>query len=316
MGDLSGPFPGSHAVSEGVLTRKQLRSPLLRRLFQNSYCPAGIPVTHELRCRAAAVVAPKEAVLTGCSAAVIRGLPLVEAHEVVEFVIPEGVQFAAQRGMNIRRTRRGEIDSEPWQGIGLASAERMTLDILTNTRLHRSLPRVVGYLDAILRAGLVDRPALDSLVRSRQINGIVRARRALGLSDPRAESIPESELRVQLVIAGLAPEVQLNVYDEFGTFLGRLDLAFPEFKLAVEYDGEWHGQGDQPVRDQRRRAALEAAGWAFVIVTKDQLYGDPRALVATIQRALLYKSALLESSTRAQKYKSALPWTLGEAGAG
>jgi very-short-patch-repair endonuclease len=279
-------------VSEGALTRQQLRSPLLHRLFQNAYSPVGIPVTHELRCRAAAVVAPKEAVLTGCSAAVVRGLPLVETDHAVEFVIPEEVRFVAQRGMNIRRTRRGEIESEPWQGIRLATPERMTLDLLTNTRLHRSLPRVVGHLDAILRAGLVDIEELTRFVRARHLNGIVRARRALQLADPRAESIPESELRVRLVIAGLAPEVQLNVYDDRGNFLGRLDLAFPHCKLAVEYDGEWHGEGDQPALDLRRRSAFRAAGWEFVVVTKEQLYGDPRAIVATIQAALLRKSGV------------------------
>jgi len=287
MGDLNGPFAGSHAVSEGALTGKQLRSPLFRRLFQNAYCPVGI--THELRCRAAAVIAPKEAVLTGCSAAVVYGLPLVEANDVTEFVLPEKTQFAAQRGMNIRRTRHGDIPSVPWRSIGLATPLRMALDILTNTRLHRSLPRVVGYLDTILRAGLVDSEELTRLVRSSHVNGIARARRALQLSDPRAESIPESELRVRLVMAGLVPEVQLSVHDAHGTFLGRLDLAFSDCKLAVEYDGAWHGEGDQPRLDQRRRSALEADGWEFVIVTRDHLYGDASALVATVQSALLRK---------------------------
>jgi very-short-patch-repair endonuclease len=291
LGDLTGPFAGSHAVSEGALTRKELRSPLLHRLFQNAYSPVNIPVTHELRCRAAAVVAPKGAVLTGCSAAVVRGLPLVGTQAMVEFMVPEETQFEAQRGMNIRRTRRGRIDSEPWHGIGLATPERMTLDILTNVRLHRSFPRIVGYLDAILRAGLVDSCELARLFRSRHVNGIVRARRALSMADPRAESIPESELRVQLVGAGLTPEVQVTVYDDYGVFLGRLDLAFPELKLAVEYDGQWHGEGDQPGLDRRRRAAFEAAGWEFLIVTKDQLYGDPRSVTAAVREALSRRSA-------------------------
>jgi very-short-patch-repair endonuclease len=65
----------------------------------------------------------------------------------------------------------------------------------------------------------------------------------------------------------------------------RLDLAFRERLLAVEYDGEWHAEGDQPERDAERRARLRKAGWEFVIVTKEQLYGDPRGMVCDVREA-------------------------------
>jgi very-short-patch-repair endonuclease len=158
----------------------------------------------------------------------------------------------------------------------------MTMDILTHNKLRRSFPRVVGLLDALLRVKMVDHTELELLVRNRHDHGIRRAREAVALADPRAESIPESELRVLLVQAGFDPELQLVVYQN-GVFLGRLDLAFAEFKLAVEYDGEWHKDGPQPERDARRRAAFRAAGWQFIIVTKDQLYGDPGAIIAAVR---------------------------------
>ena len=44
LDDLNGPFAGSHAVSEGWLTRSQLRSPLFVQLFRNAYVPAGMPM--------------------------------------------------------------------------------------------------------------------------------------------------------------------------------------------------------------------------------------------------------------------------------
>src|SRR5215217_1213959 len=144
---LNGPFLGSHSMSEGVLTKKQLYSPLFRRLFHNVYLPAGIPITHELRCRAAALAAPEQAVLTGVSAAVIHGLDLAKADDPIEFVVPESARLRYQSGMHVRRTKIQEVTSENWKGIRIATPLRMTMDMLTNTKLHKSLPRAVGLLD-------------------------------------------------------------------------------------------------------------------------------------------------------------------------
>jgi very-short-patch-repair endonuclease len=291
VGDINGPFLGSLAVSEGALTRNQLRSPWFRRLYRNVYVPMGYDRTHELRCRAAALVAPPEAVLTGNSAATVHGFDLALDDDPVEFVVPERSRFVCQRGMHIRRTVIRGIDSTPWHDIGLATPLRTTLDILTNTRLRRSLPRTVGLLDALLHGGFVTRVGVEAYLRRRRDHGIVRARRALALCDERAESIPESELRVWLNLAGLKPTPQWEVRTE-GCLLGRLDLAFESEKVAVEYDGEWHREGSQPEFDARRRAAIQAEGWVFVVITKDELYGDPKGTVARVQDAIRRRVAV------------------------
>lgn len=286
LSTISGPFRAAEAISEGWLTRRQLYSPLFRQLFHQVHVPAAIPVTHELRCRAAALIAPPDAVLTGASAAAVHGHVLLQPYDPVEFVVPERARFTSIRGMNIRRTTIRRIDSRPWEGIRLATPLRLTMDLLTNSRLRKSLPATVGLLDALLRAGLVEEDELRSLLHLRHDHGIVRARQALQLADPLAESIPESELRVWLVTSGLEPTPQLLVYDDSGRFLGRLDLAFAEYKLAVEYDGEWHNDPAQTLADERRRAAFRAAGWEFIVVTKSQLGADPRALVAQVKETI------------------------------
>jgi very-short-patch-repair endonuclease len=284
--DFAEPFVGSHAVAEGVVTSRALRSPLFTRLFRNVYVASAVEVTHSVRCQAAALLAPRGAVLSGCSAAAVRGFELVGTHDPVEFVLPESLLFARQAGVHIRRTSRGQIDSEPWGDVRLATPLRLAMDVLTNTKLHRSLPRVVGYLDVLLRSALVDLGELRNYLGPRRDNGMVRAKKAVVLADARSESVPESELRVWLTVAGLKPDVQVEVVAETGVFLGRLDLAFQEQKLAVEYDGEWHLEGSQPRRDELRRAAIEAEGWRFVIVTKADLYGEPKRVVATVRASL------------------------------
>ena len=46
------------------------------------------------------------------------------------------------------------------------------------------------------------------------------------------------------------------------------DLAWPEFKVALEYDGQWHDDRRQFHRDRDRLRWLAAAGWLVVPVTR------------------------------------------------
>ncbi|MGY1661366.1 endonuclease domain-containing protein [Geodermatophilus sp. SYSU D00705] len=88
-----------------------------------------------------------------------------------------------------------------------------------------------------------------------------------------------------LALAGLPAIPQFTVRDADGSFVARVDLAHPEQRVAVEYDGAWHADPTQLVRDRRRLDALVAAGWTVLHVTAADLR-DPEALVARV-RALL-----------------------------
>jgi hypothetical protein len=114
--------------------------------------------------------------------------------------------------------------------------------------------------------------------------GVAKVRRAIELVDPRAESPPESRVRVALVLAGLTPVPQCDVFDG-DEWLGRVDLAFPEAKLAVEYEGAYHFEDGQIVRDDARYARLRAAGWTVIRVSAADLR-DLDGLVARVHAAL------------------------------
>jgi hypothetical protein len=49
-----------------------------------------------------------------------------------------------------------------------------------------------------------------------------------------------------------------------GRWLAQVDLAWPEAKLVVEYEGAYHFQGTQIVEDDDRCARLVAAGWRVI----------------------------------------------------
>lgn len=288
--ELYGPFRGSQAISERIVTPKQLRSPLFVRLFRDVYLPAAMPVTHDLRCRAAALVLPEHAVLTGHSAASIYGLNLASPADPVELVVREGEHFRPHPGMNVRRVFLLPDEHIVRQDIRVATPDRMALDLLFNTKLRKSLGAAVAALDVVLRHGLVDLAALRDLVSERRDHGVVRARHAVALADPRAESVPESLLRVLLTRAGIAVTPQVEVCC-FGRFVGRVDLAVDGSHIAVEYDGQWHDTPEQAHADRVRRTRLDEAGWHVIVVRKAELQENPEGVVRTVLEALRAQNA-------------------------
>jgi very-short-patch-repair endonuclease len=72
---------------------------------------------------------------------------------------------------------------------------------------------------------------------------------------------------------------------EDGEWLGRVALAFPEGKIAVEYEGAYHFEDVQIVRDDVRYAHLRAAGWTVIRVSAADLR-DLDAVVVRVRAAL------------------------------
>lgn len=274
-------FRGSEALSAGDLTRGQLRGPRYRALFRDVYVDARVRITHELRCEAALLTLPADAAITGRSAATIRGSALARPWDPVEVVAPLRRRITWREGVDLRRTGIRRDETEPWNGGRVTTAARLGLDLA----LDRPLPDAVADLDVVLRAGLVSTDELAVLTASRSDRGIVTARQAVGLTDGLAESRPESMVRVHLVLAGLAPVSQFWIEDSSGR-IARTDLAFPEQRLAVEYDGQWRdGQVWALNHDRARLNRVHLAGWDVVFVT-DELLANPAKMVATIEAAL------------------------------
>lgn len=274
-------FVGRDAVREGALTASDLRGPRVRRLFRGVYCPTGVRVSHELRCRAAALTGEGALVLTGRSAAVVRGVELASASDPVDVIALPGCRVNRRPGLNVRRVTIDAGDHEPWENISIARPERMTFDVLSTGPLIGA----VADVDRILRAKVTTEARMWAYLEGRHDHGIVRAREALALADQRAESPPESELRVRMHFAGLHPEPQLAIYAD-GEFVARVDFAFEEERLVVEYDGDWHGQRSALARDRRRQNALRKAGWTIHFVTKDMMV-NPNAVIDEVHGAVL-----------------------------
>ncbi|WP_244298665.1 endonuclease domain-containing protein [Micromonospora cremea] len=148
--------------------------------------------------------------------------------------------------------------------------------------------RAIAIVDALLRQGVTDRDTLaDVAARNADRPGGRRARWLFDLADGGAESPPESHLRVRLVLGGLPrPVVQHPVRLPNGVVL-HPDLAWPEYRVAVEYDGHWHADADQLHRDRQRLNLLVGAGWLVLHVTSRRLHAEFPAVLREVRAALV-----------------------------
>jgi very-short-patch-repair endonuclease len=278
---LPGVFVASHAIGEGFLTRGQLRRQSYRRLVQGVYADPGLPIDHALRCRGVALLIPEGTAIGGHSAAAWHGAPFARAYDPVTVVCPESTRWRGPRGVRVHHTTLRPGDIEVVDGVRVTTALRTAWDVAA----LETLPTAVAALDAMLRAKTIDTVQLSTLTKGAAGRfGVARVRRAIEHVDPRAESAPESWVRVALVLGGLSPEPQYEVYAG-DRFIARVDFAWPEARLAVEYDGEYHFEEDQIPADDERLARLRAVGWRVLRVSAADLR-DLDALVARIRAAL------------------------------
>ena len=92
-------------------------------------------------------------------------------------------------------------------------------------------------------------------------------------------------LRWLLLKAGLPmPDVQKDLHDSDGDFVGRADLFYPGAHLVLEFDGGNHR--DRLVTDNRRQNGLVQAGYRILRFTSADLRGRPEAVVAQVRHAI------------------------------
>ena len=116
--------------------------------------------------------------------------------------------------------------------------------------------------------------------------GCRQVRAAACLADGLAGSPQETRLRLLLHRSPLPRPMAQHVVRHAGRFVARVDFAWPDRKVAVEYEGAWHGESPQQVAaDRRRLNRLREAGWTVVFVTAEDLR-HPQRIVARIAAEL------------------------------
>ncbi len=259
---LHGVFLGSHAVSEGAVTQRQLKSGLYRRLLHNVYADPGLEADHRLHAVAASLVMPPTAVLGGRSAAAWWGAPFASPSDAVVGLVSYGSSWRGPRGVRAHRTTL-----DPGDVVTVDDGTRITGPLRTawDVATLETAPNAVAMLDAMVRTGHLDLAvAAAGLEQSHGRWRASRVERVLPLVDGRSQSPPESWVRVACVRAGLPAPTPQFVVVAGGEFLGVVDLAWQEARVIVEYEGAYHFDGLQIVKDDARYARLVAAGWRVI----------------------------------------------------
>jgi hypothetical protein len=117
--------------------------------------------------------------------------------------------------------------------------------------------------------------------------GVHKVRRALQLARPGVDSPRESRTRLLIVAAGLPePVVQHQVHDASGV-VATVDLAYPDLKIAIEYEGDGHRTDrDQWRTDIRRQRRLEELGWIVIRVTELDLSSGRDDFLGLLRRTV------------------------------
>lgn len=154
-----------------------------------------------------------------------------------------------------------------------------------------SLDDLVAGADALL-AGPRPMASVADLEAEIAVMGDVRGgilRRSLVLARPGVRSPRETHLRLLLVRGGLPePEVNTDIFSSRGDFVAEIDLAFEQWRVAVEYDGRVHATDPrQFARDADRWAAIRDAGWDHVRVLSHHLRDGGQPAIAMVRAALM-----------------------------
>ena len=253
------------------------------RLLRGTSAPGPGPAELPLRAAAAARLLPERAVVADRCLLWLLGVDVLPpGPPVLEVVVPRDVVAPRRRDV---RSRIAHVPAADVVRLGPAAVPclrpvRAVADLVRRL----PLPDAVVVADAAWHAGLCDDHGLrDELVAHASLKGVVQARRVLELADPRAESPPETRLRLGLCGAGLAPVPQHVVLDAHGRFVARVDLALPEQRLAVEHDGRAvHDRAEAFIADRRRQNALVAAGWTVLRFTAADLRRGAAPAVAQV----------------------------------
>lgn len=230
------------------------------------------------------------------------------AAEVWEFPMPS---FADDGKLHITRLtgmspqRRSGVSGHTGQmfagevcvleGLPLTSRERTWLD-LTQQLSVPDLTVIVDYLIRIPRPEYENRATPYATKESLQAvidrhsgkRGIRKARLALELSRIGADSPPETLLRLALADAGLPePLVNTPILDAVGNPHHQPDLSYPEYRVAVEYEGAGHSEPGQVERDISREEQIRKLGWTEIRISRRHMTDGGGAAVGKVRSALI-----------------------------
>lgn len=280
------PFTPKLGREHGI-DRATLLGPGYQRLMHGLYVSSQVRITFDLRARALLGLMGDDAHLSHFTAARWWGLWIPRE---------PGLHICRPRGR--RHSRPGVVT----HSCGKHGAKRSPGQVITRKGVAVSAP-IETFFELATELSLVDLVILgDSLARRHRVRpedlvartieysgpGARAARLAAGLVRAGVDSLMETRLRLLIVFGGLPePRINLKLRDEDGHVVRRIELAYEDYGLAVEYDGEQHRETSDAWNDDIiRRDELASSGFRSVVVTKRGIFREPQVTLDRLERAL------------------------------
>ncbi len=279
---LDWPFRGTEALAAGIVTPHRLRTDF-EMVHRNVYIPRAQKLTPVTRAVAAWLWSGRSATVVGLSAAALHRTAWIDDW------LPAELNRRSRdkaRGIILHSDTLDEDETCMRDGIRLTTPARTAFDL----GRRKGLTAAVIRLDALARASEVKVADVELVAeRHRGARGLVQLRQALPLVDAGAESPYEARTRLVLISSGLPrPQTQIELVNDWGAVIARIDMGWEEWKIGVEFDGAQHWTDPaQRTRDIDRLAELEARGWTIIRVSADLLRYRPHVIVARVRSALL-----------------------------
>jgi hypothetical protein len=231
-------------------------------MYPDVYIPTAAEVTAITRANAAWLWAKRQGVVAGQSAAALHGAKWVEAHRPAELL---WTNRRAPTGIRAWSDAVGDDEVQVIDGILVTTPARTALDLAC----RYPLVKAVAAIDSLARATHLKMADVELLAeRYKGRRGIRKARIALDLVDPGAESPKETWLRLLVIRNGFPrPTTQIPVYNEYGALVAVLDMGWENIKLALDYEGDHHRNPVRFNKDIRRHDDVTELGWMDIRVT-------------------------------------------------
>ncbi len=303
VSDVHGLFLRRDALAVGYDDRaliRALRAKQIHRVRHGTYVLAHRWMAldevgrHVLRARGVMRTARTEVALSHVSALAVLGAPLWNLPlDEVHLTRRDGRSGRREAGVAQHSGELGPTDIIEVDGLPITCPTRSALDLTMMADVEHAVP----VIDHLLHVGAVDRCELQRESRRRDTwPSTLSTELAVRLADGRRESVGESRSGLLLWRGGLpCPQPQYDVLDPSGHFVGRVDFAWPELGVFLEFDGkEKYSKHRRPgesvldavLREKRREERIcRLTGWRCIRITWADLE-NPERTIAMIRSVL------------------------------
>ncbi|WP_167481597.1 MULTISPECIES: DUF559 domain-containing protein [Amycolatopsis] len=233
------------------------------------------------RAAAAVLMAGPEAVLSGPSALLVLGCSVPDPAPV-HIIVPYHRKIRPRPGVKVHQGRLDQSDVHEFDGLRVQAPELALAEVMCRATRRIALAtadEALGMLAEDLRDDFRTRIEERILARP-DPRGRRQGLAVLQLATGMAESPMESWMLLALVDGGLpVPVQQHSITDLAGRELYRLDFAWPELRVAVEYDG-YAAHENRRDRDAARDEDLRRRGWTVIRASAEDLAAPERVIEA------------------------------------